>query len=177
MLYLVNKAGSVLEDKGQRGLAHFMEHMNFNGTKHFSHNELGDYLQKAGVQFGADINAYTSFDETVYELPIPSDKPELLKGGLEIMRDWAHEALLDPGEIDMERGVGLEEKRLGKGAGEKMRHAYWPVILNDSRYAELLRKADPQFLAGSAGISDFMGGPDNYDAIVQAKLAGSGHGT
>ncbi|WP_183573603.1 M16 family metallopeptidase [Mucilaginibacter sp. X5P1] len=135
MLYLVNKAGSVLEDEDQRGLAHFMEHMSFNGTKHFPHNQLVDYLQKAGVRFGADINAYTSFDETVYELPIPSDKPELLKGGLEIMRDWAHEALLDPGEIDKERGVVLEEKRLGKGAGERMQRQYWPVILNNSRYA------------------------------------------
>ena len=136
MLYLVNKAGSVLEDEDQRGLAHFMEHMSFNGTKHFPHNELVDYLQKAGIRFGADINAYTSFDETVYELPIPSDKPELLKGGLEIMRDWAHEALLDPGEIDKERGVVLEEKRLGKGAGERMRRAYFPVLLNNSRYAQ-----------------------------------------
>ena len=135
MMYLVNKAGSVLEDEDQRGLAHFMEHMSFNGTKHFPHNELVDYLQKAGVRFGADINAYTSFDETVYQLPIPSDKPELLKGGLEIMRDWAHEALLDPGEIDKERGVVLEEKRLGKGAGERMQRIYWPVILNNSRYA------------------------------------------
>ncbi len=135
MMCLVNKAGSVLEDEDQRGLAHFMEHMSFNGTKHFPHNELVDYLQKAGVRFGADINAYTSFDETVYELPIPSDKPELLKGGLEIMRDWAHEALLDPGEIDKERGVVLEEKRLAKGAGERMKRLYWPVILNDSRYA------------------------------------------
>jgi len=135
MLYLVNKAGSVLEDEDQRGLAHFMEHMSFNGTKHFPHNELIDYLQKAGVRFGADINAYTSFDETVYELPIPSDKPELLKSGLEIMRDWAHEALLDPGEIDKERGVVLEEKRLGKGAGERMQRQYWPMILNNSRYA------------------------------------------
>jgi zinc protease len=135
LMYLVNKAGSVLEDEDQRGLAHFMEHMSFNGTKHFPHNQLVDYLQKAGVRFGADINAYTSFDETVYELPIPSDKPELLKGGLEIMRDWAHEALLDPGEIDKERGVVLEEKRLGKGARERMQRVYWPMILNDSRYA------------------------------------------
>jgi len=135
VMYLVNKAGSVLEDEDQRGLAHFMEHMNFNGTKHFPHNELVNYLQKAGVRFGADINAYTSFDETVYELPIPSDKPEILKGGMEIMRDWADEALLDPVEIDKERGVVLEEKRLGKGAGERMQRQYWPVILNNSRYA------------------------------------------
>ena len=135
LMYLVNNVGSVLEDEDQRGLAHFMEHMNFNGTKHFPHNELVDYLQKAGVRFGADINAYTSFDETVYQLPIPSNNPEILKGGMEIMRDWADEALLDPTEIDKERGVVLEEKRLGKGAGERMRRVYWPVLLENSRYA------------------------------------------
>jgi zinc protease len=135
LLYLVNKAGSVLEDEDQRGLAHFMEHMSFNGTKHFPHNDLVDYLQKAGVRFGADLNAYTSFDETVYQLPIPSDNPALLKGGIEIMRDWAQEATLDPTEIDKERGVVLEEKRLGKGAGERMQRQYWPMLLNNSRYA------------------------------------------
>jgi zinc protease len=135
VMYMVNNVGSVLEDEDQRGLAHFMEHMSFNGTTHFPHNQLVDYLQKAGVQFGADINAYTSFDETVYQLPLPSDNPALLKSGLEIMRDWAQNATLDPGEIDKERGVVLEEKRLGKGAGERMRRQYWPVILNNSRYA------------------------------------------
>lgn len=136
LLYLVNKAGSVLEDEDQRGLAHFMEHMSFNGTKHFPHNELVDYLQKAGIRFGADLNAYTSFDETVYQLPIPSANPKLLKGGLEIMRDWAQEAMLDPAEINKERGVVLEEKRLGKGAGERMQRQTWPVLFNHSRYAQ-----------------------------------------
>jgi len=136
LLYLVNKAGSILEDEDQRGLAHFMEHMSFNGTTHFPHNQLVDYLQKAGVRFGADLNAYTSFDETVYELPIPSDKPGLLKDGIGIMRDWAQEALLDPTEIDKERGVVLEEKRLGKGAGERMQRLTFPLLLNHSRYAE-----------------------------------------
>jgi zinc protease len=135
VMYLVNKAGSVLEDEDQRGLAHFMEHMEFNGTVHFPHNELVDYLQKAGVRFGADINAYTSFDETVFELPLPSDKPDILNEGILIMHDWAQSATLDPGEIDKERGVVLEEKRLGKGAGERMQRQYWPVLLNNSRYA------------------------------------------
>lgn len=135
LMYLVNKAGSVLEDEDQRGLAHFMEHMSFNGTTHFPHNELVDYLQKAGVRFGADINAYTSFDETVYQLPLPSDKPEILKEGILIMHDWAQSATLDPVEIDKERGVVLEEKRLGKGASDRMRRQYWPVLLNNSRYA------------------------------------------
>jgi zinc protease len=135
LMYLVNKAGSVLEDEDQRGLAHFMEHMSFNGTVHFPHNDLVDYLQKAGVRFGADINAYTSFDETVYELPLPSDKPGILDTGILILHDWAQSATLDPTEIDKERGVVLEEKRLGKGAGERMQRQYFPVLLNNSRYA------------------------------------------
>src|ERR1700722_2977296 len=120
VMYLVNKAGSVLEDEDQRGLAHFMEHMNFNGTAHFPHNDLIDYLQKAGVRFGADLNAYTNFDETVFELPLSTDDPALLTGGLQIMRDWAQDALLDSIEIEKERGVVREEERLGKGARDRL---------------------------------------------------------
>ncbi|OOQ56720.1 M16 family metallopeptidase [Mucilaginibacter pedocola] len=134
VFYLANKVGSVLEADDQRGLAHFMEHMSFNGTAHFPKNELVNYLQKAGVRFGADINAYTGFDETVYQLPLPSD-PEIVKNGLEIMHDWAHGATLETAEIDKERGVVLEEKRLGKGAADRMRTKYFPLILNNSRYA------------------------------------------
>jgi zinc protease len=135
VLYLANKVGSVLETDDQQGLAHFMEHMSFNGTKHFPKNELVNYLQKSGVRFGADLNAYTGFDETVYQLPLPTDNPEILKNGIQIMRDWAQEATLDPVEIDKERGVVLEEKRLGRGAQERMQRQYWPVLLNASRYA------------------------------------------
>ncbi|MCD0489231.1 insulinase family protein [Pedobacter sp. MC2016-14] len=138
VLYLANKIGSILETDEQQGLAHFMEHMSFNGTTHFPKNALIDYLQKAGVRFGADINAYTSFDETVYQLPLPTDNPEVLKNGIQIMRDWAQEAALETSEIDKERGVILEEKRLGKGAKERMQTQYWPVILNGSRYANRL---------------------------------------
>ncbi|PYF75040.1 M16 family metallopeptidase [Pedobacter nutrimenti] len=138
VLYLANKVGSILENDEQQGLAHFMEHMSFNGTKHFPKNELVNYLQKSGVRFGADINAYTSFDETVYQLPLPTDKPEILKNGLQIMRDWAQEASLDPEEINKERGVVLEEKRLGKGASERMQRQFLPMILNNSRYASRL---------------------------------------
>jgi zinc protease len=135
-LYLVNKVGSVLENEDQRGLAHFMEHMSFNGTSHYPKNELIHYLQQSGVRFGADLNAYTSFDETVYQLPIPTDSPALLSNGLQIMRDWAANATLDPKEINDERGVVLEEKRLGKGAQERMHEKTFPLILNNSRYAE-----------------------------------------
>ncbi len=93
-LRLVVNAGSILEDKDQLGLAHFMEHMNFNGTKNFEKNELVDYLQSIGVKFGAHLNAYTGFDETVYILPIPSDNEEKLEKGFQILEDWAHGALL-----------------------------------------------------------------------------------
>lgn len=115
-LRLVVNAGSILEDEDQLGLAHFMEHMNFNGTKNFQKNELVSYLQSIGVEFGADLNAYTSFDETVYILPIPTDKEGNLDKGFQIIEDWAHNALLTDKDIDDERGVVLEESRLGKGA-------------------------------------------------------------
>lgn len=137
-LYLANKVGSILEDDDQQGLAHFLEHMKFNGTKNFPKNDLVNYLQKTGVRFGADLNAYTSFDETVYQLPIPSDDPEILKNGIQIMRDWAYGATLDPAEIDKERGVVLEEKRLGKGAQQRMQDKYLPMIFNNSRYSNRL---------------------------------------
>jgi len=138
VFYLANKVGSILETDDQRGLAHFMEHMSFNGTKHFPKNQLVNYLQKSGVRFGADLNAYTGFDETVYQLPLPTDDPQILKNGIQIMRDWAQEATLDPLEIDKERGVVLEERRLGMGAEERMRRQVLPVVLNNSRYAERL---------------------------------------
>jgi zinc protease len=137
-IYLANKVGSVLENDDQQGLAHFMEHMSFNGTKHFPKNELVSYLQKAGVRFGNDLNAYTSFDETVYQLPIPTDDPEILKNGFQIMRDWAQDATLDSLEIEKERGVILEEKRLGKNAQQRLQYKYLPVILNQSRYSNRL---------------------------------------
>lgn len=78
-MYLAIKVGSILETESQLGLAHFLEHMNFNGLKHFPKNELVNYLQKVGVSFGSDLNAYTGFEQTVYQLPIPSDDPEILK--------------------------------------------------------------------------------------------------
>src|SRR5689334_6140774 len=88
-LRLVVKIGSIMEDDDQQGLAHFTEHMAFNGSKHFKKNELVSFLQSIGVQFGADLNAYTSFDETVYILPIPTDKPENFEKGMTVLEDWA----------------------------------------------------------------------------------------
>ena len=113
-LRLVVNAGSVLEQPDHQGLAHVMEHMNFNGTKHFEKNELVNYLQSIGVQFGADLNAYTSFDETVYILPIPTDAPGKIDTGFTILSDWAGNATLDTAEINKERNIVLEESRLAK---------------------------------------------------------------
>jgi len=147
-LYLAVKVGSILENDNQKGLAHFMEHMSFNGTKNFPKNELVNYLQKSGVRFGADLNAYTSFDQTVYQLPIPTDDPELFKNGMQIMRDWAQDAILDSVEIEKERGVVLEEKRSGKGAGERMQNKYLPVVFNNSRYSDRLPIGTEEVLKG-----------------------------
>jgi zinc protease len=137
-LRLAVKAGSMQENDDQQGLAHFMEHMNFNGTKNFQKNDLVSYLQSIGVQFGADLNAYTSFDQTVYILPIPLDKADNLEKGFQIIEDWAHNALLTDKDIDEERGVVLEESRLGKGADDRMRKKYFPKMMEGTLYAERL---------------------------------------
>jgi zinc protease len=137
-LRLVVNAGSILEDDDQLGLAHFVEHMNFNGTKNFPKNELVSYLQSIGVKFGPDLNAYTGFDETVYILPVPTDKPGLVDKGLLILEDWAHNALLDSIEIEKERGVVIEEWRLSRGAGERMMKQTLPVQYKGSKYADRL---------------------------------------
>ncbi len=137
-LRLAVNAGSIMETERQLGLAHFMEHMNFNGTKNFEKNDLVDYLQSIGVKFGADLNAYTSFDETVYILPIPSDDPEKLEKGFQILEDWAHNTTLSEEAIDGERGVVLEELRLRLGADERMQKVTLPKIMYGSKYADRL---------------------------------------
>lgn len=135
---LVVNVGSMMEDDDQLGISHFVEHMAFNGTKNFEKNEIVSYLQSIGVQFGADLNAYTSFDETVYILPIPTDDEDILKQGLQILEDWAHNVTFSEEEIDKERGVVIEEWRLGRGADQRMRDEYFPVLFKGSRYAERL---------------------------------------
>ncbi|MGD2216039.1 MAG: insulinase family protein [Gemmatimonadales bacterium] len=137
-LRLVVKAGSVLEDDDQQGLAHFVEHMAFNGTEHFEKQELVDYLEGIGMRFGPDLNAYTSFDETVYMLTVPTDSAELVATAFQILEDWAHGLAFDHEEIDKERGVIIEEWRLGRGAGARIRDQQLPVLFQGSRYAERL---------------------------------------
>lgn len=137
-LRLVVNAGSILEDEDQLGLAHMTEHMAFNGTKNFKKNDIVSYLQEIGVGFGNDLNAYTSFDETVYILPIPTDKPGNLEKGFQILEDWAHNISNLDEDIDGERAVILEESRLGKGASERMFRKYLPGLFAGSLYADRL---------------------------------------
>ncbi|MBA3340028.1 MAG: insulinase family protein [Gemmatimonadaceae bacterium] len=137
-LRLAVNTGSIMEDADQLGMAHLIEHMAFNGTTHFKKNELISFLQSIGVRFGADLNAFTSFDETVYMLKVPTDTARLLDQGLTVLEDWAHGQLFDSTEVANERGVVVEEWRLGQGAGDRMRKQYWPVIFAGSRYADRL---------------------------------------
>jgi len=145
-LRLVVNAGSVLEDEDQRGLAHFVEHMSFNGTLHFPKQEVGAFMQSLGMRFGAHVNAHTSFDETVYELQVPSDSPAVIDRSLLVLEDWAHNVSFDPVEIDKERGVILEEWRLGLGADERIHDTQFPILLKDSRYAERLPIGKPEII-------------------------------
>ncbi|MCH7410257.1 insulinase family protein [Belliella sp. DSM 111904] len=137
-LRLAVNAGSVLEDDDQAGLAHFTEHMAFNGTKNFEKNELISYLQSIGVSFGGDLNAYTGFDETVYILPIPSDDEEKLRSGFLVLADWAGGVLMEEEDIDGERGIIVEEWRTGQGYGQRIRDKFLPVLLHESKYADRL---------------------------------------
>ncbi|MEO5509179.1 MAG: insulinase family protein [Longimicrobiales bacterium] len=133
-LRLVVNAGSIQEDENQLGLAHFLEHTAFNGTTNFKKNELVSYLESIGVKFGADLNASTNFDETIYILPVPTDTPQIVERGFQILEDWAHGQLFDATEVTNERGVVLEEWRGRKGASERMLKQWLPVALKGSLY-------------------------------------------
>lgn len=137
-LRLALNAGSMLETDDQQGLAHFVEHMCFNGTKNFKKAALIDFLESAGVKFGAHLNAYTSFDETVYMLQLPTDKEEVFLKGFQVLEDWAHNVSFESEEIEKERGVVISERRGRLGAGERMRQQWWPIFFEGSRYADRL---------------------------------------
>ena len=141
-LRLAIDAGSLQEDDDQLGLAHFTEHMLFNGTKNFEKNDIVDFLQSVGVEFGADLNAYTGFDETVYKLPLPTDNPEILDKGFQILEDWAHQVTFEDEEIDKERGVILEEWRSRLGAQDRILQQRLPILFKDSRYKDRLPIGD-----------------------------------
>ncbi|MEW5982799.1 MAG: insulinase family protein [Acidobacteriota bacterium] len=137
-LRLAVNAGSILEDDDQLGLAHFVEHMAFNGTLHFPKQELVRFLESTGMRFGPSINAFTSFDETVYMLQIPTDTGDLLGRAFLILEDWAHNVSFDAAEIDKERGVIIEEWRTRLGAGSRIQEQQLPVMFKGARYADRL---------------------------------------
>ncbi|MEZ4660008.1 MAG: insulinase family protein [Caldilineaceae bacterium] len=142
-LRLAINAGSLQEDDDQKGLAHFLEHMMFNGTRRFAGQELVNFLESVGITFGPDLNAYTSFEETVYMLHMPTDDAEILATGFDVLEDWAAYATLDQAEIDKERGVVVEEWRLREQtASGRMRNQIFPVWLGGSRYDERMPIGD-----------------------------------
>ncbi len=156
LMWLAVDAGSVDEDDDQRGLAHYVEHMAFNGTKRFPKDALVNYLQSIGMRFGADLNAYTSWQQTVYQLEVPTDKPEFLAKGLDILRDWAGSISFDPEEVKKESGVVLEEWRLGRGAGMRLFEKHAKVVLKDTRYANRIAIGLPEIIKAA-----------NRDALVR----------
>lgn len=133
--YIAQRVGSLQEEEEQRGLAHFLEHMCFNGTKHFEGNSLIRWCESVGVKFGRDLNAYTSIDETVYNISnVPTDRQSTLDSCLLILYDWADGLVLDPAEIDKERGVIHEEWRLRSSATQRMFERALPKLYPGSKY-------------------------------------------
>ena len=137
--YIAQKVGSMQEEDPQAGLAHFLEHMAFNGTKHFQKKELLNYLEENGVKFGENVNAYTSFDETVYYLSnVPVTREGVVDSALLILHDWSSEIALEGDEIESERGVIREEWRTRGGAQSRLWEKMLPVMYKDSKYANRL---------------------------------------
>lgn len=147
LLWLAVNAGSVDEDDDQRGLAHLDEHMAFNGTKRFPKDALIQYLEKIGMRFGADLNAYTTWQQTVYQLEVPTDNDTYVGKGLDILRDWAGDVTYDPKEVEKERGVVMEEWRLGRGAGMRLFDKQAAVLFKGSRYADRITIGKPEIIA------------------------------
>lgn len=141
-LRLVVNAGSAMEEDDQKGVAHFVEHLAFNGTKNFEKSAIVDYFEKIGMGFGPEVNAYTSFEETVYMLEIPADDPQILKTSLLVLHDWASAITFDPEEIEKERGVVTEEWRLSQGLNRRITEKQIPLLLKDSQFENRLPIGD-----------------------------------
>ncbi len=172
---LAVNAGAVQEEADQRGLAHFLEHMAFNGTEHFKPGELVSFLESIGARFGPHVNASTSFDETIYMLDIPTDKLGYLEKGMLVLHDFAAGISLLPEEVEKERGVVLEEWRGRLGAGSRLTDKQLPIIFQGSRYAERLPIGLPEILknAPRARLLAFYEKwyrPDNMAVVVVGDL-------
>src|SRR6056297_2340277 len=197
---LVVDAGSILEQDDQRGLAHFVEHMAFNGTEKYEKDSIIDYLEKTGMSFGPDINASTSFDQTIYKLDLPTDDAEqadkqernTVAKGVDILKEWAFRIAFAPEEVEAEKGVVIEEWRGARGAAARMREEYLPVLFRNSRYAErlpigkmdVIRSAEPedleQFysawyrpeLMAVVAVGDME--PEKIEALIKKTFSGEG---
>ncbi|MEX2445410.1 MAG: insulinase family protein [Alkalispirochaeta sp.] len=175
VLRLVVDAGSIVETDSQRGLAHFVEHMAFNGTEEYGEDELVAYLEGLGIRFGPDVNAYTSFDETVYKLEIPTGDAETLATGFSVMEQWASALTFEPEAIDRERGVIVEEWRGGRGASQRMQETHIPTLFADSRYAQRLPIGDMEIVRNAprnefVSFYDRWYRPDNMAFIAAGDL-------
>src|SRR5512140_2703806 len=145
-LRLVVGAGSVLEDDDQQGLAHFVEHMEFEGTRHFPEQSIVDFMSSLGLSIGPDANAATSYDDTQYTLRVPTDVPGVLDRALLVLEDWAEGASFDQSGIDHERGIVLSEWRMHLGAGERTQDKVRRVQLEGSRYANRPPIGNPEII-------------------------------
>ncbi|MDR0550398.1 MAG: insulinase family protein [Spirochaetaceae bacterium] len=173
---LVVNAGSVLEEEDERGLAHFVEHMAFNGTSRFPEQALIDYMRSLGMRFGADLNAFTSFDETVYILETPTvkgkdGKKTIPVKALEIFDDWTHTVLFNEKDVDEERAIILEEKRTRSGVQERLFEAVYPFIFEGSRYAARLPIGIVEVISGAPasklkGFYEKWYKPENMAIII-----------
>lgn len=189
-LYLAVDAGSILENEDQLGLAHFVEHMLFNGTRRYPNEELIDFLESTGMRFGPDVNAYTSFDETVYTLTIPTDSARIVGQAFDVLEDWAGYAALTEEMIDKERGVVVEEWRArGENAQGRIREQILPVILHGSRYKDRLPIGTPEIIKEASyetirsfyntwyrpdlmaviAVGDFD--PDHFEALIREHFS------
>ena len=170
--YIAQKVGSIQEDDNQRGLAHFLEHMAFNGSKHFKGNEMLRWCESVGVKFGTDLNAYTSIDQTVYNISnVPTTREGIIDSCLLILFDWADGLLLEKEEIEKERGVIHEEWRLRTSASQRMLERDLPKLYPGSKYGhrmpiglmEVIDNFEPQFLRA---YYEKWYRPDNQAIIV-----------
>jgi zinc protease len=177
-LRLVVNTGSVLEDDDQRGMAHLLEHMAFNGTEHFEKQELIEFMESIGMRLGPDVNAYTSFDETVYMLQVPTDNPEYVSTAFQVMEDWSKAITLDAAEIDAERGVVVEEWRLGQGASARMNEIQFPIIGSEESILTATPEAIRRFyedwyrpdLMAVIAVGDFDA--DEIESLVRRHFEG-----
>lgn len=170
-LWLAVNAGSTQEDDDQRGLAHFVEHMAFNGTTRFPKQDIIKFLESMGMKFGAHVNAYTSFDETVYQLRVPTDEKAHISRGFDVLRDWAGGVAFSPAEIEKERGVVLEEWRSGLGVFERVRDQMFKALFKGTRYANRLPIGLPETLKSAPRAALVRYYQDWYRPDLMAVIA------